>query len=431
MIKRFLPRGLLARTLLILILPVFIVQGFGVYLFYERHWDKLAQRLSTSVAGEIGLVSEWYEEDANFLNPSQRVRLRRYVDLDAQIGQGKDNGSKIVTADYPYLHRALTNTLDGRPFQLYNPAGQNFTVTVQTARGPLTVEVPKRRLYSSTTHIFVLWLIGLTLLLLTIAAVFLKRQMKPILRLASAALAQGRNSHIPLKLEGAEEVRRATAAFMDMQEKIKRDQDQRNAILEGVREDLQKPIDRIRLMLDTVLPTHPDTPSMLSDLRAMEKMIDGYLAYIRDNRDEPVQPVTLLELLAEAQRLSGVARLKIDNTDVEDVAFMARPLALTRAFANIIRHAGNYDADLMIVDARTVDTDDGRMLLLCLEDNGQGMDEKAMMQALNPLELTKDWHKNQRDLGLAIAADIVHSHDGKLELAKGIKGLRVIVMLPA
>lgn len=430
MIKRFLPRGLLARTLLILILPVFILQGFGVYLFYERHWDKLAQRLATSVAGDIGLVAEWYEEDSEFLNPSQRVRLRRYVDLDAEIGDPAQTKSLNDPAHYSYLKKALTNMLDGRPFELFNPAGQNFTVVIQTARGPMNIEVPKRRLYSSTTYIFVLWLVGLTFLLLTIAAVFMKRQIKPILRLASVAWSQNRGN-VPLKLEGAEEVRRATAAFMDMQERIKRDHDQRHAILEGVREDLQKPIDRIRLMLDTVLPTHPDTPSMLSDLRAMERMIDGYLSYIRDNRDEPMQAVKLFDLLKEAQRLSGVSRLRVEFDENEDVTIMARPLALTRAFANIIRHAGNYDADLLVVDARPIHTDDGQMLLMCLEDNGQGMDEKAMREALHPMELTQDWQKHQRDLGLAIAADIINGHEGKLELSKGVKGLRVILMLPA
>ncbi len=430
MIKRFLPRGLFARTLLILILPVFILQGFGVYLFYERHWDKLAQRLSASVAGDIGLISEWYEEDADFLDPSQRVRLRRYLDLGAQPGDADEGSTPGDTARYTYLSKALTNTLDGRPFEMSNPAGENFTVTVQTARGPMTVEVPKRRLYSSTTYIFVLWLMGQTILLLTIAAVFLKRQVKPILRLATAAWSQGCGA-VPLKLEGAEEVRRATAAFMDMQEKIKRDQDQRNAIIEGVREDLQKPIDRIRMMLDTVLPTHPDTPSMLSDLRAMEKMIDGYLAYIRDNRDEPLQPVKVNDILKEAQRLSGVNRLTLEYQEEENATVMARPLALTRAFSNIIRHAGNYGADLLVVDARRIHTDDGQMLLMCLEDNGQGMDDKAMREALNPIELTQDWQKNQRDMGLAIAADIIGAHEGRLELSKGIKGLRVIVMLPA
>lgn len=426
MIKKFLPRGLFGRTLLILILPIFLLQGFGIYLFYERHWDKLAQRLSANVAGDVGLIVEWYEADKDWLDAGQRIRLRRYIDLDAKPGEtDQEQGSQ---ASYTYLQTALQQTLDQRPFDLTNPGGDNLTLVVQTTRGPISIEVPKRRLYSSTTKIFVMWLLGLTVLLATIAAVFLKRQVKPIIKLAGAVWSQGRNAPpSALKLEGAEEVRQATAAFLDMQERIKRHKDQRDALLSGVREDLQKPIDRLRLTLDSVLPGHPDTPTMLGDLRDMERMIDGYLSYVRDNRDEPLSVLKLRDLLEEAERLSGIKHLAIELREVDGLSLPARRLALTRAFANIIRNAASHSANLLVVEARPLETDDGTLLLLCFEDNGSGMDEKAMTEALHPFEV----QGKNRDFTLAIAGDIVQSHGGSLDLSKGVKGLRVSVVLPA
>lgn len=429
MIKKYLPRGLFGRTLLILILPIFLLQGFGIYLFYERHWDKLAQRLSANVAGDIGLIVEWYEADKDWLDAGQRIRLRRYVDLDAKPGDSQDKPGE--EAHYDYLHSALQQTLDERPFELTNPGGDNLTLVVQSARGPISIEVPKRRLYSSTTTIFVLWLVALTVLLATIAAVFLKRQVKPIIRLAGAVWSQSRHQHhhpvSPLKLEGAEEVRQATAAFLDMQERIKRHKDQRDALLSGVREDLQKPIDRIRLTLDSVLPNHPDTPSMLGDLRDMERMIDGYLSYVRDNRDEPLHVTKLKDLFAEAERLSGIKHLAIELREMDTLSLPARRLALTRAFANIIRNAVSHGATLLVVEGRPLDTDDGALILLCFEDDGRGMDERAMEEALHPFDVPG----KTRDFTLAIAADIIQSHGGSLDLSKGVKGLRVSVVLPA
>ncbi len=428
MFKQIVPRGLFARTILILILPIFLLQGFGVYLFYERHWDKLAQRLSASVAGDIGLITEWYEEDGGWLGPAQRLRLRRYIDLDARPGVEDNQGASKAT--YSYLTGALEQTMDGRKFQLLNPGGENLTAVIQTSRGPLSVEVPKRRLYSSTTKIFVLWLAGLTLLLATIATVFLKRQIKPILRLATAVWSHSRSRDVSLKLEGAEEVRLATAAFMDMQERLNRHRDQRHAILTGVRNDLQRPIDRIRMILDTVLPGHPDTPTMMADLREMERMVDGYLAYVRDNRDEPLQRVPLKTLLEEAEKLSGVNNLKIDTRDLdEELTLMVRPLAITRAFTNLMRNAGMHGATTLVVEARPLETDDGELVLLSFEDDGPGMDEKSMREALQPI--AQGIGEGGRGFGLSIAADIVESHSGSLELSKGVKGLRVSLVLPA
>lgn len=423
MLKRFLPRGLLGRTMLIIILPMIIVQAISLYMFYDRHWVKLAQRLSTSVAGDVGLVVEWYEADPSWLDAAQRVRLKRYIDLDATPVQPKGGAEE---ASYGYFTRALDHVLDGRKFHLTNPGGRNLTAIVETSQGTLGIEVPKRRLYSSTTRIFTIWMLVSTFLVTFVAAVFLRRQIKPILRLSRAAWGHGRIQEDAMKLEGADEVRQAIAAFLDMQERLNRQQEQRRAIMTGVREDIQKPIDRIKLTLNGVLAAHPDAPAIAADLRDMERMIDGYLAYMHSNRDEPLQLITLKSLLDEAMRLSGVKNVPLDMHGVDGLMIKARPLAITRAFANIIRTAKTLDATRVMVDTRMIATDDGSVLLLVFEDDGRGMNAAERQQALRPLE----GGTGPRDYAMAIAADMVMAQNGTLELTEGVKGLRVSIVLP-
>lgn len=428
MIKRYLPRGLWARTLLILILPIFILQGLGVYLFYERHWDKLADRLANSVAGDIAMVSEWYEQDQNFLSTDQRVRLKRYTGLDVTTSNPHITKNRDVVS-YSYLSNALNRNLDGRVFSVTKAFGGNIAVKVQTMKGFLVFEIPHKRLYSSTTYIFVLWLVFLTVILLILSAFLLRRQMKPIMRLAKATIKDNVDLSL-LKLEGADEVRQATAAFLDMQERIKRDTDQKNEIFTNVRKDLQQPIDRMKLTVDKMMATHPDTPSMMADLRLMERMIDGYLSYARDNQDEPLSVKNLRELVHDAKSLSGANQVKIQQSNTKDINMSVRALAFKRALANIMRNAQNRDASLMVVDARTIQTDDGAMHLIALEDNGRILTDKDIAFILNPISAKLN-KKHSGDFGLTIAVDIVESHGGIMNLTHGVKGLRVSMMLPA
>ncbi len=428
MIKRYLPRGLWARTLLILILPVFILQGLGVYLFYERHWDKLADRLANSTAGDIAMITEWHEQTPAFLDAGQRVRLKRYTGLDVSTSN-PDITRNRKTVSYGRLTDALNQNLDGRAYSLTKSFNNNIAVKIQTARGPLVFDIPHKRLYSSTTYIFVLWLVFLTIILLVLSAFLLRRQMKPIMRLAKASLKENVDLNL-LKLEGAKEVRQATAAFLDMQERIKRDSAQKNEMLTNVRKDLQQPIDRMKMTIDKMMTAHPDTPSMMADLRLMERMIDGYLSYAHDNQDEPLQIKNLREIIHESKSLSGANKITIQQSNTRNVIISVRSLAFKRALANIMRNAQNRDATLLVVDVRTIQTDDGSMHLIALEDNGQPLSDKDMALVLNPISAKLN-KKHKGDFGLTVAIDIIESHSGIMNLTQGVKGLRVSIMLPA
>ena len=59
-----------------------------------------------------------------------------------------------------------------------------ITVTIKIDNGYLEFKANKKRIYSSTTYIFVLWMISASIILFIVALLFLKNQIKPIRKLA-------------------------------------------------------------------------------------------------------------------------------------------------------------------------------------------------------------------------------------------------------
>ncbi|MCP6059727.1 HAMP domain-containing protein, partial [Klebsiella pneumoniae] len=89
--------------------------------------------------------------------------------------------------------------------------------------------------YASNSHIFILWMVGTSLVLLTVAILFLRNQIRPIENLADAAEAFGKGRDVEnFRPRGAREVRRAAIAFLEMKRRIERQIEQRTTMLAGV-----------------------------------------------------------------------------------------------------------------------------------------------------------------------------------------------------
>ena len=72
--KRIMPTGLYARALLIIIAPMVILQSVVAFVFMERHWNLVTQKLSAGVVADIAALIEVYRgypQDAD----SQQIRL--------------------------------------------------------------------------------------------------------------------------------------------------------------------------------------------------------------------------------------------------------------------------------------------------------------------------------------------------------------------
>src|SRR6202012_210767 len=207
---------------------------------------------------------------------------------------------------------ALADTIvqqigEQRRFQTIG-AGNDFEIRVEVHDGVLRMIVPRERATVSGPDIFIVWMVGSALILLGIAILFLRNQVRPIERLARAADAFGKGRNVPdFKPYGAIEVRRAAQAFLTMRERIERYLQQRTEMLAGVSHDLKTPLTRIRLQL-AMMPPGADVNAMRSDIAEMERMLDEYLQFARGEGGEQMQLVDLGDLVRDAAQAAARAR---------------------------------------------------------------------------------------------------------------------------
>jgi two-component system osmolarity sensor histidine kinase EnvZ len=305
---------------------------------------------------------------------------------------------------------------------------QSVLIRVQLSDGVLDVQAPRKRLYSATIYLFVLWLVGSALLLFAIAALFMRNQVRAIRRLAVAAetFGMGRDTG-PIKPEGASEVRQAATAFNRMQERIRRFLAQRTEMLAGVSHDLRTPLTRLRLAI-AMLPAdeklRQDIAEMNADVAEMDRMIEGYLAFARGEGIEQAEPVDLslvLEEVAAGARRAG-ATVVVDVPD--RLTLPLRADAVRRAITNLVdnarRHARNVTLAASTMGARNVQ--------VTVDDDGPGIPPNRRESVFRPFE---SGAAGGTGLGLTIARDIVRAHGGDIMLEDSpLGGLRARIRLP-
>lgn len=165
--------------------------------------------------------------------------------------------------------------------------------------GALMMSLPLKRLVTPSSNAFILWMLGSSLGLCAIAVLMMRNQIRPIHRLAEVVEQFGKGRDVPgYRPEGALEVRRAAVAFLLMRDRLRRQMAQRTAFLAGVSHDLRTPLTRMRLQL-ALLPDSQEIQDMVRDIGEMEAMVEGYLAFARDEEDEPRVYIDLAELLAD------------------------------------------------------------------------------------------------------------------------------------
>lgn len=437
-VKKVLPRSLLGRSLLILVVPVLLIQVITTYIFFDRHWEKMTARLAFAVAGEISMIAGQIEENPS---PENVRKISGYAARSLQFlisyepgvtleGQPAPSGGRTVIT-VP-LAKAMDEQVR-RPRLIDADAQEKWVETAVALKGGLLrVSVPQRRLFSTSGYIFLLWMIGVSLALLAIAVLFMRNQVRPIRRLAVAADRIGRGMDIPasFKPEGAWEVRQASKALIDMNERIRRQIQQRTAMLAGVSHDLRTPLTRMKLQV-AMMGDSPDAGALKSDLDDMQRMVDAYLDFVRGQGDEPLERVDLRVLLERVA--AGARRLgkTVEQPGVEgDMQVQLRPVAFERCIGNLVGNAAKY-ADRIWIAARR---EDGR-LVVTVDDDGPGIPQDKLEDVFRPfyrLEESRNAETGGIGLGLPIVQDVVHSHGGKIRLEKSARGgVRAVIELPA
>jgi len=431
--KRLLPRTLFGRSLLIIVTPLILVQVIATWTFYDRVWDTVSRRLTSAVAGEIAEVIQ----DLSLITDkaAQRQMFERAAhatELEYIYWPGETLPSGMVpvsSGGSEDLVAALTERVR-RPFQIddeFDP--RDILVTIALPEGVLQVAVPKKRLFTPTTYIFVLWMIGSSLVLFAVATMFMRNQVKSLNRLAAAAESFGMGRDVPnFRLAGATEVRRVGAAFLLMRERIRRQISQRTEMLAGVSHDLRTPLTRMKLALE-FLDDGSSVAELKSDVAQMQGMIRGYLDFARGEGGETPREIDLPMLLEEV-----VAKARWDGAPIsiaapEAFAISLRPDATKRCIANLIANALRYGTHVWVA---AVPVKHGIDILI--DDDGPGIPAYRREDVFRPffrLDAARNPQSGSVGLGLTIARDVALSHGGDITLEDSPQGgLRVRVHLP-
>ena len=448
--RRLLPRGLLGRTLLIILLPLLILQGVALQLFYGGHLDVISRRLAAGVAGDVGMVVELlsrFPREADrtwiFHEAAWRFDLSLAFEPGASIANLGPRASWLPILPLEEdLTRALRDRV-GLPYDTdWTSDPRSVIIRVQIPEGVLHVEAPRKRLFFGTLYLFVIWLVGTSLLLFIVAALFMKNQVRAIRRLASAAEAFGvGREHGPIKPEGASEVRQAGAAFNQMQARIRRFIAQRTDMLAGISHDLRTPLTRLRLGLAMLPPgCEEDAAAMVEDVAEMERMIATYLAFARGEGTEQSQPADLAALVRDmaAKALKDGATVSVEAP--EQLVLPLRVDGLRRCLGNLLDNARRHARRIAVAvtetprpeprpDARPDARPESRWVQITVDDDGPGIPEASRDEAFRPFT---SFSAGGTGLGLAIARDIARAHGGDIVLeGSPLGGLRARIRLPA
>lgn len=434
-VKRFLPRTLFGRAILIIVTPVVLAQLVATWIFYDRHWETVTRRLAFAVAGDIAMIVDLLDRaDSDAAVRDILALAARTTDLMVAVEPD------AVLPDPPPVSRGMLGETIAKAMR--EKVGARFSINTRMedwyeirvalpdGAGVLSVLSPEKRLFSPTTYIFILWMMGSALVLFAIAIIFMRNQIRPIRRLAAAADAFGKGRDAPnFKPEGASEVRQAAAAFLAMRERIQRQIAQRTEMLAGVSHDLRTPLTRMRLALDMLEPS-PEVDELNADVDEMEVMIEAYLAFARGEGEEAVTPVDLDRLLREAAAAVRRQGAQIDYAEQPGVSLPLRPNAMRRCFVNLLINAYRHaDAVWITVVVAPHHVD------VLFDDDGPGVPAHLREDVFRPF-LRLDPARGSEGgggsgLGLTIARDAARSHGGDVVLDDSPRGgLRARVRLP-
>ena len=429
------PTSLWGRSLLIIVLPVLIMQAAVTWAFFDAHWQTVNARLSEGLAGDIAWATESYADNPTAENLAVIAeRAERSMQLSIMLRPGQTLPQERRRGPIGVVDRTLETALASRldqPFWFDTTRYPAYVdIQVQQPEGVLRIIAPRDRAVATQAHIFVLWLAVATVLLLAVAILFIRNQVRSIERLADAADAFGRGvDHPRFKPHGAREVRQAAVAFNAMRDRIQRYIDQRTALLASVSHDLRTPLTRLRLEL-ALAPPFKRQAAMKGDLDEMEHMIDEYLAFARGEAGEATQTAEVSALLAAAAEDAGRAGAEVELAAPEDVYVSVRPLAFKRALSNLVGNAVAH-GDRVRLSARALPSGGVEMVV---EDDGPGIPEEMHEEAFRPfsrLDPARNQNRKGVGLGLAIARDVARGHGGDITLDRSdMGGLKAVIRLP-
>lgn len=433
--RKCLPKTLFFRTMLLIFVPLIVVQVVSIYAYFNSSWDRIGHRLSDNLVANMAFMMQMHDENADFLRVQEMSKALyglevKYYDNEAKHSIWRENKKKtsFMTA---HLQKALKKQFPLANTEIFlSNHHSDLIMLVDTDKGLYEYKTSMKNIFSSSIFGFVVWMVLTSLLLFIVAVLFLRVQVRSIAQLAEAAEDFGKGINTKFKPYGSIEVRRAGLAFTKMKERILRQISERTQMLAGVSHDLRTPLTRMKLQL-AMMPESEENKEFVQDISEMEKMLDGYLAFVSGEGGEKTSFVDMNEMVTSIinkYRKNSNAMIRYaTNYDVS--AVQGREQALRRAVTNIIENAFHYGKTIAV----KLESDNKR-LELSVEDDGPGIpvDKRDdVFKAFYRVEGSRNKETGGVGLGLSIAKDVIVSHGGSIQLEDSdLGGLRVLISLP-
>jgi two-component system osmolarity sensor histidine kinase EnvZ len=430
-LKHYLPRSLYGRAALILLLPVVVLQLVVSVVFIQSHLADVTFQMTRNVERELELVARTVGQAATrdeaeaqlapFLDAFQmRLDWIEAVPEGDRIGMFDLSGRTVRDT----LHQAL-DTVGAVGFE----GNLAVHVAFRSGLGPYEVSFNRRRVSAAAPHQLIVTMVFFGILMTLISFLYMRNQLRPITRLATAAQAFGRGVVVPYSPSGATEVRAAGGAFLDMRARIERHFEQRTLLLSGVSHDLRTPLTRMKLSLS--LMEGDEVEDLRRDVEEMQHLVDGFLDFSKGASEGVTEAVDVQALIAQVVQDARRAGHWVDIVGSEgEGEIMLRPSSIRRAVENLIGNAVRYGTR---AEVSVVITD--KSLRIRVEDDGPGIPENQREDALKPFSRL-DPARNQNKgggvgLGLAIVNDVARAHGGVLRLGRSdrLGGLRADIVI--
>ena len=410
----------------IIIVPVVVLQGILTFVFLDRHWQLVTRKLSSAVASEI----------ATFIDVAPSLGINKIAQLSKDFYDVKVNfiSNQKLTINPPKpinlvestLSKELSRTMENSFWVDAHTYEKRVIVQIEKTEGIYEFIIPRRNVYATNSHIFLVWMVISSLLLVSVAVIFMRQQIKPIEKLSKAAQQFGLGKKMEnFKPSGATEVRRAAEAYLKMQERIERFIEQRTLMLAGVSHDLRTPLTRLKLQLEMLADDKTNT-ELLSDVNEMQKMLENYLDFAEDVTKEKATKIDLNSMIKEIIENEAIEN-KIINLNTKNdspIFFECRSIAMKRCITNLLNNACSYGNNINVSLDKKKD-----IISISIEDDGPGISKKDYDKAVKPF-IRLDSSRNQNipgsGLGLSISQDITSNHGGKLIMSRSdMGGLKV------
>ena len=430
-LKKILPTGLFYRSLIIVAAPTIILQIIITVVFFDSIWIKSNKGLTRSLVGEIKTLSDIYasqnEQQIQYLTDQFKYNFDFVINIKNEELPEINKERKYSPIDRS-LRRELKSVFGSTNYWFDTTSYEDVVeIKVKSADKLIEIVFPKEKIAPSSVRIFILWITVPSLLLISIAIIFLKNQTRPIVNLAKAAERFGKGDFVKdIRPSGASEIRKAAYEFDRMAKRIDRHLKQRSEMLSGISHDLRTPLTRLKLQL--AMMSQKDISSKMSkDIDEMEMMLNSYLQFAKSQVVEDSVATNINKLLIEISEEKNNKKLHLDLTN--EIVLVGRKNALKRCFNNLIENGLNYAENVYVKVSKSTNR-----LNVFIEDDGPGIPINQYKNVFKPfyrLDQSRNQNKSGVGLGMSIAEDIIRSHGGNIELGGSqYKGLLIKISLP-